>query len=299
MRESAAKLDPALVRAAAVMASVLFLYASVLAKLGRDWWNDENYSHGLLVPFVIGLILWQSWREIRKNTAPSAIAGGALVVVALLMLFAGTLGAELFTQRMSLVVMLAGLVLYFAGVRMLRLLAVPIALLVLAIPIPQILFNKLAFPLQIWASQVAVWGIRLFEVPVLRNGNVIDILPKGSTQTISLEVVEACSGIRSMVTLITLALILGYFTRRSEGVGLFGRDLFRALLLMAAAVPIAVLTNSARVIGTGVMTYHYGRRATEAAIHDASGWLVYIVALLMLLGLNVAILKIFGEPRPR
>src|SRR5205085_12491603 len=134
-----------------------------------------------------------------------------------MLLAAGTLGAELFTQRISFVMLVAGVILVLFGRRVLGLLAVPFALFLLAIPIPQIIFNRIAFPLQLWASQAAVWGIRLFEVPTLRKGNVIDILPQGSTQTISLEVVEACSGIRSLMTLVTLALVLAYFTRRSEG----------------------------------------------------------------------------------
>jgi len=215
-----------------------------------------------------------------------------------MLLLAGTLGAELFTQRISLVVLLAGVVIYFFGVRVVKLLAVPFALLVLAIPIPQIVFNRIAFPLQIWASQIAVWGIRLFEVPVLRNGNVIDILPKGSTQNISLEVVEACSGIRSMMTLVTLALILAYLSRRDDTHGFAGlpsADVWRSLLLMAAAVPIAVLTNAARVTTTGVMTYYYGKQATDETWHDASGWVVFVIAVALLIGTNLLLKRFHGR----
>jgi exosortase len=250
-------------KAAAVVAAAAFLYASVLIKLGSDWWTDENYSHGLLVPFVIALIVWREWDALKKaDSGPSAWLGGIVIAVAMFLLLAGTLGAELFTQRVSLALMLAGIVIYFFGVKILRLLAVPFALLLLAIPIPQIIFNKIALPLQTYASQMAVWGIRIFEVPTVRNGNVIDILPRGSTQTISLEVVEACSGIRSLMTLVTLALILGYFTRRDED-GKFGNfsrsDLLRAIVLMLSAVPIAVLTNAARVARGVGMAGLFGR----------------------------------------
>lgn len=297
MSETKSNFNSELARILAITVSIAFLYAIVLAKLGRDWWTDENYSHGLLVPFVIGFIIWQSLDTIRRNIKPLMWLGGASVIMAMLLLVAGTLGAELFTQRMSLVLMLAGVVIYFFGLRVLMLLAVPFALLILAIPIPQIIFNRIAFPLQIWASQMAVWGIRLFEVPTLRKGNVIDILPEGSTQTISLEVVEACSGIRSMMTLVTLALILAYFTRRDEGRGfgmLSSADLWRAATLMVAAIPIAVLTNAARVTATGVMTYHYGKQATQSAWHDASGWIVYVVALMLLIGANAVLKRIFS-----
>ena len=279
-----------------VAAAIAFLYAPVLAKLGRDWWSDENYSHGLLVPFVIGFIIW-SQRDLLGaaiNRSNQALAWCG-VAIAVLMLFAGTLGAELFTQRISLTVMLAGIVLYFFGRQVLKLLAVPFGLLLLAIPIPQIIFNRIALPLQMWASQMAVWGIRLFEVPTLRKGNVIDIVPMGGIQAISLEVVEACSGIRSLMTLVTIALVLAYFTRERDGEGfanLTRSDLLRAILLMIAAVPIAVVTNAARVTATGLMTYEYGKQATESTVHDASGWVVYVVALGLLIGVNFGLKKV-------
>lgn len=277
--------------------AVGFLYWGVLAKLGKDCWSDENYSHSLLVPFVIGFIIWSEFDALKKAcSAPSFLFGGIIVLLAMLMLLAGTLGAELFTQRVSFALMLAGVVVYFFGTRILQLLVVPFVLLLLSIPIPQILFNRIAFPLQIWASQMAVWGIRIFDVPTVRNGNVIDILPRGAQQVISLEVVEACSGIRSLMTLVTLALILAYFTREKRhnpDDGSFAYlksfDLWRALALMAAAVPIAVLTNAARVTATGVFTYTHGKKATESAWHEASGWLVYVAALGLLLLVNYLI----------
>lgn len=284
---------------AAVTAAVAFLYAAVLAKLGYDWWTDENYSHGLLVPFVIVLIIWKEWDVLgRVEKRSSVLPGGVAIVFAILALIAGTLGSELFTQRMSLVIMLAGIVIYFFGVRLLNLLAVPFVLLLLAVPIPQIIFNRIAFPLQIWASKMAVWGIRVFEVPTLRKGNVIDILPSGATQTISLEVVEACSGIRSLMTLVTLALILGFFTRRDDNGGFANMsraDLLRVVILMISAVPIAVLTNAGRVTATGVLTYYYGRQATEGIWHDVSGWLVFVVALALLIGVNYLLRRLLKQ----
>lgn len=283
----------------AVAAALAFVYAAVLVKLGADWWTDENYSHGLLIAPLIGYIIYLEFDELKKVVSkPSAVFGFGLIGFALLMLLGGTLGAELFTQRISLVVMLAGIVVYFFGKQILQSLAEPFGLLLLAIPIPQIIFNKIAFPLQIYASRMAVWGIRLFEVPSVRKGNVIELLPDGATQTIALEVVEACSGIRSLMTLMTLALVLAYFTRAKNGSNggkntgfLKNYDFWRTIILMLAAIPIAVLTNAARVTATGVLTYHYGRRAAEGTFHEASGWLVYIAALALLIGFNFILKK--------
>ncbi len=278
-------------------AALVFLYANVLAKLGFDWWTDENYSHGLLVPLVIGFIVWAEWDELREFVKIPNLRGGlALMLPAFVMLLAGTLGAELFTQRISLVVMIAGMIVYFFGAKILKLLAVPFGLLLLAIPIPQILFNKLAFPLQIYASQMAVWGIRLFDVPTVRKGNVIEILPHGAMQVMALEVVEACSGIRSLMTLVTLALVLAYLTRdgKSQPQTAFWKkfDFWRAIVLMLLAVPIAVLTNAARVTATGILTFYDGAQATANTFHEISGWLVYVVALVLLLGANYLLKRI-------
>ncbi|MBX7054016.1 MAG: EpsI family protein [Pyrinomonadaceae bacterium] len=284
---------------AAIVGAVGFLYFSVISKLGYDWWTDENYSHGLLVPIVIGVILWLEREKLAAySDGGSKLIGSISIAAAFVLLLAGTLGSELFTQRISLLVMAAAIVTYFFGRRMLLNLAVPFGLLFLAIPIPQIIFNRIAFPLQLWASQVSVWGIRLFEIPVVRKGNVIDILPRGATQTLSLEVVEACSGIRSLMTLVTLALVLSYFTRRNDD-GPYGgftlADLGRTILLMVAAVPIAVFTNAGRVMGTGILTFYYGRSATDGIWHDVSGWLVYVAALAILIIANFVLRRLLRD----
>src|SRR5689334_16910738 len=200
-------------RAFAIISAILFTYAAVLVKLSHDWWLDENYSHGLLVPFIIGYILWQQRDKFATEPArPSVLLGGLAVAFALLALWAGVAGAELYTQRMSLVLLIAGTVVYFGGLAFLRLILVPLGLLLLAIPIPAIVFNKIAFPLQLFASRCAVWSMSVLGIPVLRQGNVIELKPLNSFDTKKLEVVEACSGIRSLMTLMTLAVVFAYFT---------------------------------------------------------------------------------------
>lgn len=281
-----------------IAAALAFLYWTMLAKLGHDWWTDENYSHGLLIPVIIGYLLWtERERLARAAERPSLLWGGAAVALALLALWAGTVGAELYVQRMSLVLMLAGIVIYFWGFRLLKLLLVPLALLVLAIPIPTILFNKIAFPLQLFASSVAVWAMRLFDIPVLRQGNIIELMPLNSRETKTLEVVEACSGIRSLMTLLTLAVVFAYFThpkRDDKGDGKGGGGggsllsalrhypFWRSAILVASAVPIAILTNALRVSGTGVLAHYYGTQVADGFFHSFSGWVVYIVAFLLL-----------------
>jgi exosortase len=279
-------------RPLAISAALVFVYGFVLAKLGYDWWTDENYSHGLLIPFIIAYIVWTRRENFSREVRPGTILGLGLVVLALLMLFAGTAGAELFMQRISLVIMLAGIVIFFWGYQPLQLLLVPLGLLVLAIPIPAIIFNKVAFPLQLFASRCAVWSMSLFGIPVLRQGNVIELLPRGARTTRKLEVVEACSGIRSLMTLLTLAVVFAYFTypKADDGDGdskgrlywLKSHAWWRSVVIVAAAVPIAILTNAMRVSGTGVLSHYYGTEVADGFFHTFSGWVVYIVAFLML-----------------
>ena len=278
-------------RAIALTSVVLFTYATVLVKLSRDWWSDENYSHGLLVPFIIGYILWsQRGKFAAERARPSVLLGATAVALALLALWFGVAGAELYTQRMSLVLLIAGIVIYFGGLRFLRLALIPLVLLILAIPIPTIIFNKIAFPLQLFASRVAVWSMTLLGIPVLRMGNVIELKPLNSFTTKKLEVVEACSGIRSMMTLVTLAVVFAYFTHpRSDdpsGPRMRTYGFVRSSIIVLSAVPIAILTNAARVSGTGILSHYYGTGVADGFFHEFSGWVVYVVAFLILFGIG-------------
>ena len=282
----------------AVISALAFVYAGMLSKLGYDWWTDANYSHGLLVPVIIAYILWtERVRLSRISPRPSLFWGGAAVVCALFALWAGIAGAELFMQRISLVLMLAGISVYFWGFRLLRMILVPLSLLVLAIPIPTIVFNQVAFPLQLFASRCAVWTMRLFDIPVLRQGNIIELMPRNAIEPKRLEVVEACSGIRSLMTLVTLAVVFAYFTfpksdQGNSGTGSnsgngFLRTLksyafWRTSIIVLSSIPIAIITNAGRVSGTGVLAHYYGTGVADGFFHSFSGWVVYIAAFLLL-----------------
>jgi exosortase len=267
--------------------ALVLVYFTVLLKLGGDWWNDENYSHGLLIPFIIAYILWHERdRFIGTQTRPSAFWGATGVLLSLMALWAGVAGAELFVQRISLVLMVTSIVIYFWGFRLLRLVAVPLSLLILSIPIPQIVFNRIAFPLQLFASRCAVGAMSFFNIPVLRQGNIIELMPLGSSEPKRLAVVEACSGIRSLMTLVTLAVLYAYFTQPKvlKFVGHFFKSFtfWRSLILVLAAVPIAILTNALRVSGTGVLAHYYGTRVADGFFHTFSGWAIYIAAAVLL-----------------
>jgi exosortase len=283
----------------AISFAIAFTYATVLAKLGHDWWYDENYSHGLLIPFIIGYIVWvQRDKLARVPVNSSMLWGGAAVVCALFALWAGIAGAELYTQRLSFILILAGIIVYFWGFKLLQWLLVPLGLLFLAMPIPAIIFNKIAFPLQLFASRCAVWSMSLLGIPVLRQGNIIELKPLNSFDTKKLEVVEACSGIRSLMTLVTLAVVFAYFTHTPDPndpgsgkrLGWLKRYWFwRSVIIVASAVPIAILTNAFRVSGTGVLAHYYGTAVADGFFHTFSGWAIYIVAFILLFGIGMII----------
>jgi exosortase len=275
--------------------AIIFTYATVLAKLFHDWWSDENYSHGLLIPIIIGYILWiQRDKLARIQVKPSELLGGAAVVLGLFGLWAGVAGAELYTQRISLILLLAGMVVYFWGVAVLKFLVVPFGLLFLAMPIPAIIFNKIAFPLQLFASRCAVWSMSMLGIPVLRQGNIIELKPLNSFDTKKLEVVEACSGIRSLMTLVTLAVVFAYFTHPGDEPPsgkrfgwLKSYGFWRAAIIISSAIPIAILTNAFRVSGTGVLAHYYGTAVADGFFHSFSGWAVYIAAFILLFGIGI------------
>jgi exosortase len=294
-------------RALLIAAALSFVYAAVLTRLAAQWWADENYSHGLLVPFIIGYIVWAERARLGAAARrPALVWGGACVALAMLTLWAGTAGAELYLQRTSLVLMLAGVLLYFWGGRVLKLSLVPLLLLLLAIPIPAIIFNQIAFPLQLFASRCAVAAMRVLDIPVLREGNVIELMPLGARTTKKLEVVEACSGIRSLMTLVTLAVVFAYFTHpRDEGTGggrlawLKRYGFWRSTIIVLSAVPIAIVTNAARVSGTGILARYYGTEIADGFFHEFSGWVVYVVAFLLLFALGWLLDKLANRKKRR
>lgn len=255
----------------AVLAALGYLYAAVLRDLLRDWTYDDNYSHGFLIVPIAGYLAWERRAALRAAVPAPSAAGLALIVAGLLMLVSGMLGAELFIARLSILAVLAGGILFVLGWAHLRILWFPVAFLLLMIPIPAILFNQVAFPLQLVASRVGAAGLGALGIPVLREGNIIALA------SITLEVAEACSGIRSLVSLFTLGVIVAYFME--------SRTWARAAIALAT-VPIAIASNGLRVAGTGVAAHYYGPAAAEGFMHTFSGWLVFIVAIVLLLAVQ-------------
>jgi exosortase len=255
---------------ASLLLSFVYTYGLVLWKLAYDWSHDDNYSHGWLIVPLSLFFVWQRRDRLRAQPLQPALFGAVLVVFALALLIAGLLGAELFLSRVSIVVLVAGAVLFLLGSQHLRILAFPLAFLLLMIPLPAIIFNQIAFPLQLLASRFGEVAIAAAGIPVLREGNVMILA------NTTLEVAEACSGIRSLVSLLTLGIVYAYFTDQRTWV---------RVAIALSTIPVAILTNAARVAGTGIAAHYYGPGVAEGFFHTFSGWLVFVCAMgvLMLL----------------
>jgi exosortase len=253
------------------------LYAPVLTQMVRQWWQDPDYSHGFIVPLFVGYLFYQRRHKLRQVAAEPSNLGFLVMLGAIGLLLAGSLGAELFVARFSLLLLLGGMLLFFAGWNMVRAVAFPLAFLALMIPLPALIYNQVTFPLQLLASRLASNSLELVGIPVLREGNVL-VLP-----TYSLEIVEACSGIRSLMSLIALSAAYGYFAERR---------LWARIFLVTLMLPVAVASNALRVVGAGVLTYFWGPGSAEGFFHFFQGWLIFVSAVACMLFAHAALRRV-------
>jgi exosortase len=266
-----------------VLAALLFwLYLPTLIHLVAQWWNDPNFSHGFFVPLFSAYLIWQDRSRLARLTVRPSWWGLLFLGFGLCMLILGQLGADIFLPRLSLLVVTASLTVLFFGWSFFRALLFPWAFLFLMIPIPAIILYQITLPLQLFASQVASTVLPWMGVPVLREGNVIQL------PDMALEVAEACSGIRSLMTLVTLAVIYGYFTERRVAA---------RVLLALASIPIAVAANSLRIVGTGLLVQYWDPEKAQGFFHEFSGWLIFVVALAMLYLLHSLVRIFWPEER--
>jgi exosortase len=253
---------------AAIAGLLLWLYIPVLVRLVAQWSEpDSDFSHGFLVPFFSAFVIWQERSRFASLKPQPSWWGLVFLGFGMCLLIIGQFGADIFLPRLSMLIVLAGLIVLFFGWNFFRVLLFPWAFLFLMIPIPAIIYNQITFPLQLVTSKVASTILPWMGVPVFREGNII------SLPVMQLEVAKACSGIRSLMSLATLAVIYGYLMERRIAV---------RILLVAASVPIAVSANSLRIVGTGLLVQYWDPKRAEGFFHEFQGWLMFVASLLML-----------------
>jgi exosortase D (VPLPA-CTERM-specific) len=270
----------------ALLALLVWLYASVLTRLFLQWVHDPNFSYSICVPIFGLFVIWQDRKKLEAIPSSPSWAGLPLVVLSMLVLVLGILGADIFLPRVSFLILLAGLIILFQGWTFFRAVLFPWAFLILMIPIPALIMNRITFPLQLLATRLSAALLELVGIVVDREGNIIR-LASGP-----LDVAEACSGIRSLLTLVTLATVYGYLTETRTWV---------RVVLLCLTVPIAVVANSFRVFGTGVLMQFGYRDEAEGVPHALAGSLIFAVALMMLFAAHRVILLIWksGPAVPR
>src|SRR5215813_7277006 len=247
------------------------LYWAILRDLVWQWWDDPNYSHGFVVAFVSGFLAWQRRKELVAIPQQGSWIGLLVLMVGVVELLLGDIGAELFLMRSSLIIIVSGLVLFHLGPRVLRVLAFPLAFLFFLVPIPSVLFYAVAFPLQNLAARNAASILDLLGVPVLLDGNVIHL------SQISLGVTEACSGIRSLISLLALAVAWAY---------LITPGTWAKAVLVASVVPITIAANAGRVVVTGLVGQWFGANYATGVYHTFSGYLIFLFACVGLLAMQ-------------
>lgn len=251
----------------AVAALLFWIYYPIYPLMVSEWYNDQNFSHGFLVPLISGYFLYQSMGELRETPVSGSLYGVPLLGLGVLLLVGGYAGTEYFTMRSSSIIMLAGIILFTFGRQVMRIVALPVFYLLLMVPVPYVIYNAVAFPLKLFVAKYSVIALKLVGIVVWREGNII-LFPN-----IELEVADACSGIRSLFSLIALAVA---FSLMSQSTNL------KRVILVASAVPIAIFANGVRVFLTGVLAQYWGSKAAEGFFHEFAGFAVFVLAILML-----------------
>jgi exosortase A len=268
----------ALLKSAIIVACLVLLYFRVAQGLISDWIHMPDFSHGFLIPIVSFYFVYERRKELSALSPSTAWGGIGLIVLGILFFLLGNLATEFFTMRFSMVVVLGGIVLFLLGKEFFKTLLFPIVFLIFMIPIPSVLMDRITFPMQLFASKVAAKSLYLIGIPALREGNIILLA------NTSLEVAEACSGIRSLIALLALSVVFAYFSQKTT---------LKRVLLVLSTFPIAIIANAARVTGTGILAHHYGDKVAQGFFHGFSGWILFVVAFvcLFLLGTMLSRMK--------
>jgi len=260
-----------------LLALVLLLgavYHSIVYEMILDWKKDDNYSHGFLVPFIAGYLAYMRKDDLVAAVVRPCNAGLAVIAMGLGVLFLGWLGTEYFTMRSSLVIIIAGSVLYLLGWEVFKILLAPLCYLLLMVPIPYIIYDAAAFPLKLLVTKVSVLSMKALGIVVWQEGNIL-MFPN-----ITLEVADACSGLRSIMSLLALGAAYAFVLHTKT------RD---RVILILSTLPIAIFTNCLRVIATGILAQYFGSAAAEGFFHEFAGLFVFGAAVVMFVALGSAL----------
>ncbi len=244
----------------------LLVFGHTHVKLARDWSSNPNYSHGYLIPVIAGYMVWTKRRDLARICTSPSNWGFLIVALGLVLHVLGNMGAELFTMRVAMIITLAGLVICYAGNSVAAALAFPLGFLLFMVPVPAIIWNAVSFPLQLFASKMAAAVVWTAGIPVLREGNVLHLA------SVDLEVLDACSGLRSLVSLLAFSAAFAYLSVL--------RGFWRWVLCLSE-FPIAIAVNGLRLIVTALLAHLVGIGIAEGFLHELSGMFTFFVGLVL------------------
>lgn len=247
------------------------------------WFNKEEYSHGVLIPFISAFLVWQRKDILERIPFRGSVSGLILVILGLVLLAMGRMSALSLLINYAMIIVIAGILLAYMGWRAFRIIFVPVLLLFFMIPLPGFLYETFSANMQLISSEIGVMIIRMFGISVFLEGNVIDL------GTMKLQVVEACSGLRYMFPLVTLGLIAAYFYKDS---------LWKRIIVVLSSIPITILMNSIRIGIIGVLVEYGGPSQAEGFLHDFEGWIVFMACTAVLVGEIWLLSRIGGAKRP-
>lgn len=257
-------------------AALLSLYFPIIRGLAADWSSNDNYSHGFFIPLISAYMVYTMKGELQKLPARPNNWGILLLFAGLGQLYVASVGSEFFLQRTSLILVLLGAILYFWGTPVTRKVIVPVLYLLFMVPLPAIIWNKIAFPMQLFSSTITEHVVRLIGIPIFREGNVLNL-----AQT-TLEVVDACSGLRSLTTMFALAAAFAWFSDYAN---------WKKCLLFFSAAPVAIFANMIRLTATAGLASVYGEKVAQGFLHEFSGLFTFVFGLLLLIVINKILLR--------
>ena len=259
-----------------LLVALVALYFPFLQTLVADWAVNDDYSHGYFIPFLTLYFIYHIRDELKELKVKPNIFGLLIIAAGLGQLLIAKIGSEFFLQRTSLVIVLYGLVLFFLGWDYFKKLFLPLSYLFFMVPLPAIVWNKIAFPMQLFASGLTENMVYALGIPIFRQGNVLQLAET------TLEVVAACSGLRSLMTMFALSGALAFISELPR---------WKKWLLFFAAAPIAVIANITRLTGTAILASRYGSDVAQGFLHDFSGLVVFGLGLGLLVGVNTLLTK--------
>lgn len=259
-----------------ILCLTVALYTPILGAMIRQWFDDPNYSHGFFIPVVAGFFVYLRRRDLNLAEFAPSSPGLLLILAALLLLVTGRLAGELFLPRFSFVLLLAGYILFFTGRKVLGLLMLPLAYLLLMIPLPYLVYNALTLPLKLAVTRISVVLLHLSGVAVINEGNIL-IFPN-----ITLEVADACSGIRSLISFLALGIAYAVLVTSRNGV---------RLLIVLVSLLIALLVNVVRVVVTGFLAERFGASVARGFFHEFTGLVVFLLGLGLLAGIAALLVR--------